>query len=259
MAKVRNYALVGYYVIISFFKLPFLLVFLFVPLTACKAEEAITSNSHYFLAVDLNGNGKIDTTPLEQSDVYFDVDGDGLAERTEWVAPEDGFLMVIAKQDNSLKSAQKQLVAFLKNGASKLKDQDQNEDLNFNHLDKINVFETQVLPLNIYIWKDINSNGYPENNELEKNIRDNKKFNISLSAPLQIDRQDKSNIIEEVSFKYEDTNIAWTSLCGSLSYSGASFEKNSDSQFQCLEQGYEPQGMWSKNIWDEYKKGNNHD
>jgi hypothetical protein len=43
------------------------------------------------LLLDLDGDG-IETTSLAQSRAYFDVDGDGFAERTGWVGADDGIL-----------------------------------------------------------------------------------------------------------------------------------------------------------------------
>jgi Ca2+-binding RTX toxin-like protein len=44
------------------------------------------------LALDLNNNGHIDDIGLAGSSVYFDLTQDGIAEKTGWIAPEDGLL-----------------------------------------------------------------------------------------------------------------------------------------------------------------------
>jgi len=50
------------------------------------------------LVLDLNGNGK-SSTRLNESSVYFDMDGDGFKERTAWVESGDG-LLVLDKNSN---------------------------------------------------------------------------------------------------------------------------------------------------------------
>ncbi|MCR4301863.1 MAG: hypothetical protein NUV51_09655, partial [Sulfuricaulis sp.] len=44
------------------------------------------------LALDINNNGRIDDIGLANSTVYFDLTEDGVAEKSGWLAPEDGLL-----------------------------------------------------------------------------------------------------------------------------------------------------------------------
>jgi hypothetical protein len=44
------------------------------------------------LVLDLNGNG-LDIIDLGSSSAYFDLDGNGFAEHTAWIGPQDGFLV----------------------------------------------------------------------------------------------------------------------------------------------------------------------
>src|SRR5262249_20451529 len=44
------------------------------------------------LVFDLNHDGQINTTGLADSDVFFDLDGDGFAEKVGWVSADDGIL-----------------------------------------------------------------------------------------------------------------------------------------------------------------------
>ena len=248
-------------------KILFLNLFIFLPLSACKAEEVQTLQSLPFLAVDLNGNGKIDTIPLEKSEVYFDVDGDGLAERTEWISPEDGFLAVIAKRDlmfNSKESTMiQQLNAFFVDGYRKVKEKDKNFDNQYNS-DDYDVYQHSsgdiVSKLGFRIFKDTDSNGLPEGEReltFSCNLISFKFDNAANHSKLQC--SDREYNVYKINAKYEDSNVLWSAACAKLSYLGSFFNEDSVSHFQCLEQGYEPQGMWSKNVWEEYKKGNNND
>lgn len=108
-------------------------------LTACKdtkaqnAELPQTDNlSLPFLVVDLDGDG-IELLPLEESNVYFDVDGDGKAERTAWVKPDDAFLAIITRDEyQSPMSSTKRFVNNFTEGGKKLQNFDRNKDSTYN-------------------------------------------------------------------------------------------------------------------------------
>lgn len=58
------------------------------------------------VVLDLNGDGKLDIRPLGHNavtgtDVSFDWDGDGKADRTAWVGPEDGILVIDLAADGT--------------------------------------------------------------------------------------------------------------------------------------------------------------
>ena len=50
------------------------------------------------LVIDLNNNG-IELISTENSNAYFDINGDGIREKLQWVNPNDGFL-VLDKDNN---------------------------------------------------------------------------------------------------------------------------------------------------------------
>lgn len=232
-------------------------------------EKSFTPNiskSLPFLVVDLNGNGKIDTIPLETSEVYFDVDGDGLAERTEWISPEDGFLGVFDKSldgpgNHRNQTNSERLLSVFLNNIEKIKAKNRNADTLYNEED-FEVFHTAttsiVTKLSFLIVKDEDKNGVPEGQRSKAIQCELQAFSLNAdqSGKHSLKCKDREYDIHKYNLEYEDTNTIWEAVCGSLQYGGASFNENSISQFQCLEQGYEPQGMWSKNIWEEYKKGN---
>lgn len=53
------------------------------------------------LVLDLDGDG-IETTLLETNSVYFDIDEDGIRERTAWVSPDDGLLALDQNGDGRI-------------------------------------------------------------------------------------------------------------------------------------------------------------
>ena len=53
------------------------------------------------LVLDLDGDG-LEFTGLATSETYFDLDGDGFAERTAWLRPDDGFLALDQNGDGAI-------------------------------------------------------------------------------------------------------------------------------------------------------------
>ncbi|WP_420546824.1 Ig-like domain-containing protein [Curvivirga sp.] len=54
------------------------------------------------VALDLNGDGKIDLVNYSNSPIFFDYDGDGQKENMGWVSPDDGFLVVDLDGDGTV-------------------------------------------------------------------------------------------------------------------------------------------------------------
>lgn len=54
------------------------------------------------LALDMDGNGQIDTISSPQSGIYFDFNGDAISERAGWVAAQDGLLALDANGNGAI-------------------------------------------------------------------------------------------------------------------------------------------------------------
>ncbi|MBY5391034.1 hypothetical protein [Rhizobium leguminosarum] len=122
--------------------------------------------------LDLNGDSHIDLRPLEElgPSVGFDWDGDGVAEDTAWVGPQDGFLAIDLGADGTAgpdgKIDQARELAFSLWDSESVSDLD---GLRF-------AFDTNndnVLDLNddrwseFRVWRDINQNGVSDAGELQ--------------------------------------------------------------------------------------------
>nr|WP_312884078.1 hypothetical protein [Rhizobium laguerreae] len=122
--------------------------------------------------LDLNGDSHIDLRPLDElgTSVGFDWDGDGVAEETAWVGPQDGFLAVdlgaggTAGPDGKIDQARE--LAF------SLWDDQSTSDLDGLRL----AFDTNhdnILDLNderwseFRVWRDLNQNGVSDAGELQ--------------------------------------------------------------------------------------------
>ena len=216
------------------------------PVTACKAEDKKPEQllSLPFLAVDLNGNGKIDTIPLEESEVYFDVDGDGLAERTEWISPEDGFINLATENYSKTTSTFDLILDLMTDGINTVKKYDKDSNGIY---DKGDYYHFKGKPysanLSFFISKDDDSDGI-----IASRRQDTIQCNDpSLHYPKQTEdenrlykvqcQKDKIFDYKVVRFEYEDSNVLWEKMCERISNS-RSRNYQQEYQIRCLDQGY---------------------
>ena len=116
------------------------------------------------IILDLNGNGITKTTIKEGT--YFDLNGDGFAEKTEWIENEDGLLIRDLNGNGKVDNAgeligENQLLSngkLSKNGLEVLQDLDTNKD---GYLDKNDLAYSELL-----VWRDLNGNGKVDDKEL---------------------------------------------------------------------------------------------
>ncbi len=123
------------------------------------------------IALDLDGNGKIDTLSIENG-VFFDHNGDDVAFKSSWISGEDGILARDINGDDEInsgaelfgnKSKSNNHYSYTnpnaKDGFEALKEPDSNNDGIISNLDE-NFDKLQI-------WQDSNSNGVSETNELK--------------------------------------------------------------------------------------------
>ena len=116
------------------------------------------------LVIDLNSIGIL-LTSIDNG-VYFDLDNNGFAEKTAWVGPEDGFLVLDRNGNGAIDNGgelfgdQVQLRNGLKSssGFEALSELDDNGDMNIDSNDS-SFYDLKV-------WVDRNQNGISESNEL---------------------------------------------------------------------------------------------
>jgi Haemolysin-type calcium binding protein related domain/RTX calcium-binding nonapeptide repeat (4 copies) len=111
------------------------------------------------LVIDLNGNG-IELTALQGSTTYFDLDVDGFAQRTGWVAPTDG-LLALDRNGNGRIDDNSELfgnATGATDGFQALAELDTNADGVVNASDA--GFD------DLRVWQDLDQNGISSGNEL---------------------------------------------------------------------------------------------
>ncbi len=109
------------------------------------------------LMLDLDGDG-LELVQLNQSGVFFDLDGDGRAEHTAWVKEDDGFLAIDENRDGRINDIQELLGDNRQSGFTELRGLDSNSD------GKITIADQRFSELSI--WQDRNQNGQTDSGEL---------------------------------------------------------------------------------------------
>ena len=110
------------------------------------------------LVIDLNNNG-IELISTENSNAYFDINGDGIREKLQWVNPNDGFLVLDKDNNGEINGIDELFGNTATIGFEDLKQYDINND---NVIDANDVKFSQLK-----VWQDLNSNGVVDENELK--------------------------------------------------------------------------------------------
>ncbi|MFK3781716.1 hypothetical protein [Agrobacterium sp. NPDC089420] len=109
------------------------------------------------LILDLDGDG-VELVSLDVSNVHFDYDGDGFAEKTGWVSPDDGILVDDKNSNGKVDGAYELFGSASKDGFAVLETLDSNRDGKISADDE--VFDR------LKIWRDLNQNGVTDDGEL---------------------------------------------------------------------------------------------
>ena len=116
------------------------------------------------IILDLDKDG-VETTAVGNW-TYFDHDGNGFAENTGWVSPDDG-LLVMDRDGNGTIDTGKELFGsetLLNNGQKAANGFQALEELDANNDGKVDASDTQFSQLRV--WKDIDGDGYSATDEL---------------------------------------------------------------------------------------------
>ena len=159
------------------------------------------------IVLDMNGNG-ITSTALEDSNAYFDYNGDGYREHTGWVEKDDALLVADVNGDGIINDGSEHFGDFTKlpdgslakDGYDALQQYDTNGDRVLDNKDE--AFG------NLLLWTDANQNGKSEEGEL---------LNIQLSTvtAIHLDRENGVSFeqyVENGNLVLNETN--YTTLSG---------------------------------------------
>lgn len=157
--------------------------------TAIEAMVDEFYNNGSPIAIDLNGDG-IKTISISQSHINFDITGDGVAERTGWLSPDDAFLVIDHNRNKKIDDVHEMFGGLNRGeGFAELASIDSNGDGVINKRD--GAYSS------LRLWQDKNSNGITDKGELFK-LKSKGISELSLDYAV-IDRRDNGNLLGEVS------------------------------------------------------------
>ena len=109
------------------------------------------------LILDLDDDG-IELTSLEDSNVHFDMDGDGFREKTGWLKSDDGLLVLDRNGDGYINDISELFGNQTTGGFTELQVLDSNND------GQITSADTEFS--NLQVWRDLDEDGRSDVNEL---------------------------------------------------------------------------------------------
>ena len=122
-----------------------------------EAEDQVRRRYYDPLIMDIDGDG-IELTSLENSKVYFDIDGDGFREKTGWVKSDDGLLVFDRNKDGYINDISELFGNQTISGFTELQELDSNND------GQITTADTNFGDLQV--WRDLDEDGRSDVNEL---------------------------------------------------------------------------------------------
>lgn len=129
-------------------------------------QDATTAPKVDPLILDLNGDGLV-TTNLDQSNVYFDLDTNGFAERTAWVDANDGLLVLDRDGDGKITNGQELFgdQTLLSNGTRATSGFEALREFDDNKDGKIDA--SDIVYLKLKVWQDLNRDGVSQAEEMK--------------------------------------------------------------------------------------------
>lgn len=179
-----------------------------------KALPVKLLKSPYFYIVDLDNDG-IELVDYDDSQILYDVDGDGYAEKTSWVGDGEGFLVVLDAKDQDNYALINQKNESLYNLALEhLINYDVNLDKVYNRLDYVRrEYSEDFSPLGIGVYL------YDDNMKLIDRRFQSKfqckfvELDFSQKPFKLICNEKKIYDVYPLHFKYSDINHRWDSMC----------------------------------------------
>ncbi len=150
------------------------------------------------IIIDLNGDG-VRTTSIEQSQASFDMDLDGVKDKTGWVSKEDGLLAVDSNRDGLINDRSELFGGNIGQGFAQLAGFDSNQD------GQVNAGDERFAELKI--WQDRDGDGTTDDGEL---VRLDQAGIASLRVNYQIQQEDQNGnmLLERSTAQFADGHDA---------------------------------------------------
>jgi hypothetical protein len=168
----------------------FLIIGLSPVLVGCNSKPVNLPTT--LLVIDLDGNG-IEGISYRDGHTYFDMDGDGVKEKTSWLTEGDGFLVLDANLNDRVDNLAEMLVGATQTRHAALSKYDSNGDGKITAADEVWG--------KLSVWEDRDSDGSADDGEL-------KRLNLSGITALDLEVEDlggtgngiDENVMSQVTF-----------------------------------------------------------
>ncbi|MES2961494.1 MAG: tandem-95 repeat protein [Pseudomonadota bacterium] len=163
------------------------------------------------VVLDLNGDG-VKLTSYNDSEVTFDVDNDGMSERTGWVSNQDGILVDDVNHDGKINNITETISEYYNTKDGSVADADGKyssdglaalKKLDSNHDSKFNSSDAKWSDLRI--WQDANGDGVTDAGELKTlNEAGIKEFDLSAITQASKERNAGNIIFSKTTYTTTD-------------------------------------------------------
>ncbi|CZF77825.1 calcium-binding protein [Grimontia marina] len=109
------------------------------------------------IVLDLDGDG-LETSKINDVDIYFDIDSDLFSERVAWIDPDDGIIVTDVNNDGLIQDADEIIGSAARSGFEQLSNHDDDQN------GLIDIRDSVYAELRI--WRDINQDGKSNTTEL---------------------------------------------------------------------------------------------
>lgn len=161
-----------------------------------KDDDIREENRYDPLVLDLNKDGFISTTSLDESNTYFDLTGDGLRERVGWISGEDALLTYDKNENGQIDGIDEVFGSVNESGFDELR-----RVVDSNHDNKID--KRDELFNSLQVWSDTNGDAKVQDGEL-RSLNEANITSIDLNA-LETNIDVNGNTLTEAS-KYTDAS-----------------------------------------------------
>ncbi|OHD85168.1 MAG: hypothetical protein A2Y52_03915 [Sulfuricurvum sp. RIFCSPLOWO2_02_43_6] len=157
------------------------------------------------LVLDMDKDGFISTTSLEDSTAYFDLTGDGIKEKVGWLRANDGLVVYDKNENGKIDGIDEVFGNQTTSGFDELR---QTADSNYDGV----IDRRDELYSRLKVWQDTNQDGILNNQDEAFNyvlLRQDNNGGVTLFIP-QVDNQRAKELFENTSWHVAQNNTYFT-------------------------------------------------
>ena len=190
-----------------------------------KPKEESPNNNHGSpLVLDLNGDG-VTSTFISETSTYFDLDNNGMKERTGWVQSTDGLLALDKNSDDVINDGNELFGNYTKDTLGNYSNN------GFDALSKYDTNHDNVIDANddvykaLQVWQDSNSDGITDTGELHS-LSELGVSSINLTYQTTDTLEERNSIRQTSTFIQETTDTEGNTIAETKTVNDVWFRKD---------------------------------